>query len=317
MKKLAATQKLEIAAIAAKTDATIDFSEMPEVVDWSGAEIGRFHRPTKRPVTIRLDDDVINWLKSFGRGYQTKANLLLRHAMEATRGRSVEYQRVSSVDSKDKFRSSQGNAEHKTLAEILIQIEIAPLSDDDPEFVHTVAKAINGMLRRCSPKNIALIKIDNWFGSRWLGFCGTICFGKYARAGVSVRPSYLDHKHLTIPPFVPERVVSQRRFAGPEFRETDAGKLIHMQIPSKLALRRKVAVEEPETALAWYSGNTIANGRGSLMVYLPDGSSYCAWFVDLEHRESWQITEARGISPDEFSLLLEEGSVLHASTLPN
>src|SRR5580658_5939646 len=84
MKKLAAARKRDIATIAAKTDATIDFSDMSEVVDWSGAEIGRFYRPTKRPVTIRLDDDVIDWLKSYGRGYQTKANLLLRHAMESS-----------------------------------------------------------------------------------------------------------------------------------------------------------------------------------------------------------------------------------------
>ena len=85
MRKLAAAQKRDIATIAAKTDATIDFSDMPEVLDWSGAEVGRFYRPAKRPVTMRLDDDVIDWLKSYGRGYQTKANLLLRHAMEAHR----------------------------------------------------------------------------------------------------------------------------------------------------------------------------------------------------------------------------------------
>jgi uncharacterized protein (DUF4415 family) len=57
---------------------------MPEVIDWSGAQVGRFHRPSKRPVTMRLDSDVIDWLKSYGRGYQTKANLLLRHAMESS-----------------------------------------------------------------------------------------------------------------------------------------------------------------------------------------------------------------------------------------
>lgn len=88
MKKLAAAHKRDIATIAAKTNATIDFSDMPEVVDWTGAEVGRFYRPTKRPVTIRLDDDVIDWLKSYGRGYQTRANLLLRHAMESS-GRST------------------------------------------------------------------------------------------------------------------------------------------------------------------------------------------------------------------------------------
>jgi uncharacterized protein (DUF4415 family) len=63
----------------------MDFSAMPEVVDWAGAEVGRFYRPAKRPVTIRLDEDIIDWLKSYGRGYQTKANVLLRYAMQASR----------------------------------------------------------------------------------------------------------------------------------------------------------------------------------------------------------------------------------------
>jgi uncharacterized protein (DUF4415 family) len=62
---------------------------MPEVVDWAGAEVGRFYRPAKRPVTIRLDEDVIDWLKSYGRGYQTRANILLRHAMKASRQNAV------------------------------------------------------------------------------------------------------------------------------------------------------------------------------------------------------------------------------------
>jgi hypothetical protein len=48
-------QKREVAAIAAKKDCNIDFSNMPPVVDWSGAEVGKFYRPAKRPVTMRLD----------------------------------------------------------------------------------------------------------------------------------------------------------------------------------------------------------------------------------------------------------------------
>lgn len=86
MKKLTAARQRDIAAIRAKKDEEIDLSDMPEVLDWSGAEIGRFYRPAKKPVTMRLDEDVIAWLKGFGRGYQTKANLLLRHAMLAYTG---------------------------------------------------------------------------------------------------------------------------------------------------------------------------------------------------------------------------------------
>ena len=81
MRKLTKEQKRDIRAIAAKRDGDIDFSDAPAVLDWSGAEIGKFYRPTKKPVTMRLDSDVIAWLKADGRGYQTKANWLLRHAM--------------------------------------------------------------------------------------------------------------------------------------------------------------------------------------------------------------------------------------------
>ena len=64
----------------------IDLSDMPEVLDWSGAEIGKFYRPPKKAVTVRLDADVLEWLKGYGKGYQTRVNLLLRHAMANSTG---------------------------------------------------------------------------------------------------------------------------------------------------------------------------------------------------------------------------------------
>src|ERR1700693_4685909 len=81
MRKLTKEQKRDIRVIAAKRDEDLDFSDAPAVLDCSGAEIGKFYRPTKKPVTMRLDSDVIAWLKADGRGYQTKANWLLRHVM--------------------------------------------------------------------------------------------------------------------------------------------------------------------------------------------------------------------------------------------
>jgi uncharacterized protein (DUF4415 family) len=81
MRKLTKGQKRDIIAVAAKRDADIDYSDVRPIVDWSGAEVGKFYRPAKKPVTMRLDVDIIEWLRSEGRGYQTKANWLLRHAM--------------------------------------------------------------------------------------------------------------------------------------------------------------------------------------------------------------------------------------------
>ena len=97
MRKLTKEQKRDIRAIAAKRDKDIDFSDAPAVVDWSGAEIGKFYRPTKKPVTMRLDSDVIAWLKADGRGYQTKANRLLRHAM-------LHYTREKGLSKREGFR---------------------------------------------------------------------------------------------------------------------------------------------------------------------------------------------------------------------
>jgi uncharacterized protein (DUF4415 family) len=89
MSKLTKGQKRDIRAIAAKRDEDVDFSDVPPVLDWNGAEIGKFYRPKKKPVTMRLDADVIAWLKADGPGYQTKANWLLRHAMTHFSGKKA------------------------------------------------------------------------------------------------------------------------------------------------------------------------------------------------------------------------------------
>jgi len=81
MKKLTKVQKQDIRAVAGKRGEDIDFTDAPPVLDWREAEIGKFYRPQKEPVTMRLDSDIIAWLKADGRGYQTKANWLLRSAM--------------------------------------------------------------------------------------------------------------------------------------------------------------------------------------------------------------------------------------------
>lgn len=71
----------ELEALMRLRDEDIDTSDIPEITDWSKAVVGRFYRPIKEPVTLRLDADIIAWLKSEGRGYQTRINTLLRTAM--------------------------------------------------------------------------------------------------------------------------------------------------------------------------------------------------------------------------------------------
>ena len=76
-------QKIRINKLAKMKDEDIDLSVIPELTDnfWKNAQRGRFFRPVKESTTVRLDADILAWLKSAGKGYQTRINAILRHAM--------------------------------------------------------------------------------------------------------------------------------------------------------------------------------------------------------------------------------------------
>ena len=62
-----------------------DTDDIPEAPaeNWANARRGVFYRPRKEAISIRLDMDVLDWLRRQGPGYQTTINRLLRERMEA------------------------------------------------------------------------------------------------------------------------------------------------------------------------------------------------------------------------------------------
>jgi len=88
MSKLSTHKRKTLEALARKPDRQIDLSDIPEINTIPpDAVIGKFYRPKKMPVTIRLDADVLAWLKASGEGYQTRMNEYLRQIMLRQRGR--------------------------------------------------------------------------------------------------------------------------------------------------------------------------------------------------------------------------------------
>lgn len=81
--QMTARRKQKLARLARRPDDEIDYSDIPPLTDdfWKNAVSNPFYRPVKKQITLRLDADVIAWLRVQGRGYQTKANALLRNAM--------------------------------------------------------------------------------------------------------------------------------------------------------------------------------------------------------------------------------------------
>jgi len=82
-------RKAELRALAERPDSEIDCSDQPELDDefweksvlWKDLVRSDLYKPKKVTVTAKLDADVVQWLKRQGRGYQTRMNAILRHAM--------------------------------------------------------------------------------------------------------------------------------------------------------------------------------------------------------------------------------------------
>jgi len=77
------TQKAELEALQSLPDEEIDYSDIQPLGDesWKRAVRNPFYKPTKTATAVRLDSDVLMWLKSKGEGYQKRVNAILRDAM--------------------------------------------------------------------------------------------------------------------------------------------------------------------------------------------------------------------------------------------
>jgi hypothetical protein len=164
---------------------------------------------------------------------------------------------------------------------------------DDSEFLAWVERIIAGVETRFETDQCYVIKIDNWFGQRWLGFSGKTL----GALGVA-------NLRLTLPPFVPSRVVSQRRFLSEGTRPGQEQRL-HVWQSSGQNLQRHADIVVHEASVFWYSGGTKENHRASFMAYVLTPEGHWPWYIGLRKKETWEVVEALGISRGELDLIHE------------
>ena len=88
--KLTVKRKRELTKLARRPDSEIDYSDIPPLTErfWRNAMRNPLYRPVKKQVTLRIDADILAWLRQQGKGYQSRLNSLLRSAMiERLRGK--------------------------------------------------------------------------------------------------------------------------------------------------------------------------------------------------------------------------------------
>ena len=194
------------------------------------------------------------------------------------------------------------------------------LQGDSGEFMKKVQALVVGVARDYEPARLYVVRIDNWFGPKWMHFAGKFTAGKGFAIGV--------HKTtLHVPPFVPHRAVAERVFAGPNFNEVVIKPPLHIECTSELALTRRIADVDKEAAFVWFSSKSEVQKRSSIMVYLPAASAPTAsrrdgprrtgaFYIGFSQRESaWEPAMLRGVSRGEVAHLEEFGRALIGNPL--
>ena len=82
--RLTPEDKQRLKELAERPDSEIDFSDIPELTEkfWQNAVRNPFYKPVKKQVTLRIDADILAWLRQQGsEGYQSRLNAVLRRVM--------------------------------------------------------------------------------------------------------------------------------------------------------------------------------------------------------------------------------------------
>ncbi len=166
---------------------------------------------------------------------------------------------------------------------------------DSVEFMSRVEAVSAGLCRMSCPTDLIIVRIDNWFGPRWLKFSGKF-----------IGLLGIWKKQLTLPPFTPARVVWQRSArlgrAG-TYELTRSEPSLHVAQRSSDNFQRLVSEVPGLPVLVWFSGGSAANERGSLMAYVPNDAGWWTWYVELVDRDGWIVERRKGISSQELTML--------------
>jgi len=113
---------------------------------------------------------------------------------------------------------------------------------------------------------------------------------------------------LTFPPFTPNRVLGQWSFIriDDHYAEAPLPVLPHpsRKKPSEANLHRRVEDFSGSACFVWYSAETLANGRASVMVYKAMANRVEAWFAAFSRQQGWKLHATKGTSRDDVQRML-------------
>ncbi|HEY4270366.1 MAG TPA: hypothetical protein VGM65_00005 [Candidatus Udaeobacter sp.] len=174
---------------------------------------------------------------------------------------------------------------------------ITRTADDDSEFVDIASRILKASVQLYHSAEVYVVHIDNWFDVKWRGFSGKIL----GALGVWKR-------ELTVPPFRPNRVLSQEHFsrdaASGDYIATNAASLHRDQV-SFQNLNRDIRHLSGSALFFWYSGGSVQTGRGSIMLYRIEDAETSSWYASYQRSPDWKLLHTQQISRAELLRLAQ------------
>lgn len=157
---------------------------------------------------------------------------------------------------------------------------------DDPGFIEVLNSILSELVTEYAPDQFWVIQIDNWFDHKWLAFPG------------SVKSEFFMEK-LPFPSFTPNRVIGQFSFVrvGSSYVESALPVLPHKTKRKRyeVTVQRRIRDFTRSGCFLWYSGNTVTNGKGSVMVYVVAGGQVESWFAAFNRQQEWKLQATKGV----------------------
>jgi hypothetical protein len=187
------------------------------------------------------------------------------------------------------------------------QISVHP--SDDPRFVEILNSLVSGLVRHYVPESLFIVQINNWFDHKWLHFSGTGVRDWAFLGSKSFPAKTIYHQgSLTLPPFVPTRILSQRGFVQADDQYVEAQLQLPHQTekqPSELNLHKHLDDLYGSSLLLWYSSNSSTNSRASVMAYSLAGDKTDTWYASFARKDAWQLQSSKGIDRDRLLGMME------------
>jgi hypothetical protein len=178
-------------------------------------------------------------------------------------------------------------------------IELKKAKESDSEFVSIVERTVNNAVQSNNPGEVYVVQVDGWFDYKWQQFSGTV-----------MHEIAVWRDKLTVPPFHPSRILSERYFRlSPDFGlYTEASaKPLHINQASALNLQRTIRDISSSGMFVWYSHISKDSDRASLMLYTVDAGDASGWYAGFTRKGEWRLAQVKGISRGAVTEFLSYG----------